>query len=334
MAHLTLEVDRDGMIVEAVPCAACNTPLQGERASGLCPGCGDPVAHSLLGRAVARLDGSGQVAEPVMCDTCGYVLQGVAPDGACPECHAPVGASLEGNLLRYADRGWLKKVRDGLMLYVVGIGVAILMSVSSMVIGMAIPDPAIKVVAGIAAMLVMGGFLVPAIWFVTAPDPDIDLSLQRRGGANLARVLVIPQFVLAVPGAYLSGIASTPTAQINAALIQLPLSVIGMLVTIGTLLHFKELARRVVDEKLVSWSWTILWLYVASTALAIIGGALLLVVGATAGNAGGGAMVVTGFGALLACAGGLVSLVTLVWMIILIFRLRSYFARAAKMAEA
>lgn len=341
MAHVLLQVDHEGRILDDVPCSACDMSLKGENAGGYCPNCGGVIALSLLGRAVAHVDRSGQIDEPVCCQTCGHALVGVEPDGVCPECHIPVGPTLETNLLRYANARWVKGVSDGLMLYFISMALNLLLTIGNAVFGMVMKnDPGLRVIVGITVTLVMGIFSTIAIWWVTSPDPDTPLPLQKRGGANLARLLVIPLYVLSVPGVYFTSAATTQAAQMQASLISMPIGLLMVAVSAGLLLHFGQLARRVVDEKLERWSRIVLWLTVIGSITAIVGGSIamasMLAAGITPGVAGapapsGAAMVGLAVGGCSGCTGGITNLVALVWMIVLIFSLRQHFARAVKL---
>ncbi len=340
MAHVLLHVDHEGQILDDVPCSTCDMPLKGANAGGYCPNCGAVIALSLLGRAVTHLDGQGKIAEPVACATCGYPLIGVDPAGACPECHGPVGPALEMDLLRYANPRWLKGVSDGLMLYFISMILNLLLTIGNAVFGIIWKnDPGLRTIVGISVTVVMGIFSTIAIWWVTSPDPDTPLPLQKRAGANLARLLVIPQFALALPGIYFTNAASTPTGQMQAGLISLSIGLIGLAVSAGMLLHFGQLARRAVDERLERWARIILWLSVGGMLVGMIGGAVamasLVASGmATPGGApgatspSGGAFIGMFAGGLTACSGALAGLVGLVWLIVFIFSLRTHFARA------
>jgi len=346
MAHELLQIDVDGRILEDVPCSSCNAPLKGENAGGYCSNCGAVNALSLLGRAGVHTDAQGKIAEPVVCLNCAYPLIGVDPTGVCPECHSPVGPALEASLLRYGNPRWLKKVNDGLLLYFIAMMVAIGLAFGNMGLGIALKnDPALRTIIGMSTTLVMGIFMIIAVWWVTAPDPDTPLPLQKRGGANLARLLIVPQFALSLPSIYFTNAATTPAGQMQAGLISMPIQLIGLLVSVGIVLHLIQLARRAVDEKLERWGKIILWLSIGGTLLAILGGSIvmasMLASGMTAGGggAGGGAtapsgsailgLAVGGFGG---CIGSLIALVAMIWLAVLIFKLRAHYGMASKIA--
>lgn len=70
-------------------------------------------------------------AEPLTRDTpcihCGYNLRGLAAGGQCPECGHAIAESLRGDLLRFANPDWLRKVRLGITVQLVGIVISLVM---------------------------------------------------------------------------------------------------------------------------------------------------------------------------------------------------------------
>ena len=61
-------------------------------------------------------DQAGWVRTDRPCRRCGANLRGQHVGGRCQQCGEPVGASVYGDLLAYADPGWLGTVRAGLRL--------------------------------------------------------------------------------------------------------------------------------------------------------------------------------------------------------------------------
>ncbi len=340
VAYEPLHVDRDGHILEDIPCSGCNRSLKGAVASGWCPDCGETIALSVVGRAVCRLDDQGRLLESLRCSSCGYDLRGIDPASACPECHVPVGQSLEGNLLRYGDYHWIKKVGDGLLLYIVALAIAVALGIGAGVLRIFIKDPAVVSLVTMATSVISGLFMIVAIWWITAPDPHTPITAQQRRGANMARLLIIPQVIAAGALGVLGAFATSSQGQVLVMLFQVPIIILAVFVGVGLLMHMREMARRVVDDKLANWARTIIF-------LTIIGnGLLMLSMGAIAGTAlvtgspmpapgqqpASGMLLASIAGGLGSCTGGLIGLIATIWMIVLIFKLRKYFTSAAKVA--
>lgn len=342
MAYEILHVDREGRIIDELPCSACGHSLRGQSAGAACPGCGETIALSTLGRAVCRVDERGLLDESLRCSTCGYDLRGIDPAGACPECHVPVGQSLEGNLLRYGDPRWTKKVADGLVLYVIALVLAIVLGIGAALLRIFIQDAAVIALVTIVAQVVSGVFSIIALWWATAPDPDTPLTAQNRMGANIVRLCVVPAIVGGAAVGAASPFATSQQGQLIAMMFQVPVGLLNLAVAIGLLLHLGELARRVVDEKLASWARTILWLNVIGAVLGI--GALIIIFSASLatglplpspGQQPAGAMLGAGIASgAIGCLGILLTIIATIWIIVLLFKLRRYFTAASRAASA
>ncbi len=77
------------------------------------------MGHAETISPVLPLDSSGRIAAPLPCVHCGQLLQGLSPEGACPECGKPVSDSTRADRLVFADIGWLRRLRWGIMLLLV-----------------------------------------------------------------------------------------------------------------------------------------------------------------------------------------------------------------------
>lgn len=72
------------------------------------------------------LDADGRVCVDLSCLKCGYNLRSLANDGKCPECGLLVTHSVRGDLLKYSDRTWVRRLATGAALLLAGvIGLAI-----------------------------------------------------------------------------------------------------------------------------------------------------------------------------------------------------------------
>lgn len=72
-----------------------------------------------------------EITHDVPCIHCGYNLRGLTPGGMCPECGNPIAESLRGDLLRYANSKWLRRVQWGLAIAIFSVGIDIVLQFSA-----------------------------------------------------------------------------------------------------------------------------------------------------------------------------------------------------------
>jgi hypothetical protein len=68
------------------------------------------------------------------CLTCGYNVRSLPTAGKCPECGAPVANSLRGVLLRYSAPDYVARLRRGILLVEVAIGLEILFKIVMVIV--------------------------------------------------------------------------------------------------------------------------------------------------------------------------------------------------------
>ena len=84
------------------------------------PGSRSQEPHRERGEAVSA-DHAAQAAAPyeiqedTPCLACGYNLRGLSSDWRCPECGTAIGRSLHGNLLRFAQPQYVRKLARGVI---------------------------------------------------------------------------------------------------------------------------------------------------------------------------------------------------------------------------
>ncbi len=104
-------------------------------------------------------------AEPLTRDTpcihCGYNLRGLVPGGMCPECGHAIDESLRGDLLRFANPNWLRRVRLGvrLQLWVIGLDFVLSAVSNAQVIGLSIKPNEFQVARWAPILLAIWGAL-------------------------------------------------------------------------------------------------------------------------------------------------------------------------------
>jgi hypothetical protein len=130
-----------------------------------------PIAEPVAGAPAA-------FTTDLACVVCGYNLRGLMPGGRCPECGSPVDRSVHGNLLRYADRGWLEKLLLGVRLMLWGLLLSVLTNVGSnaAVLAGMYPPRAFFIIVG---SFVSGLGLAVAI-LLTTEEPRVALSDEKE----------------------------------------------------------------------------------------------------------------------------------------------------------
>ena len=105
-------------------CSRCGENLRGLELKAACRRCGLGVGYTFN---VGLVDeGTLTIREDCACVHCDYNLRTLALRSVCPECGRPVMDSLSGADLRFADPGWLERVRDGTTLILLGMGLPVL----------------------------------------------------------------------------------------------------------------------------------------------------------------------------------------------------------------
>jgi hypothetical protein len=118
-----------------------------------------------------RVDAAGRIDQDVPCLECRYNLRGLDPAGRCPECGHGNAQSLRGDYLHFSDRAWLKRLRLGAALVVVGGPIWLLRVLHDD------PPRAGEFIRYLPPLLVALGS-----WLATAPEPR-----GRREGFSCAR---------------------------------------------------------------------------------------------------------------------------------------------------
>ena len=114
---------------------------------------------------------AGAIESDLPCHSCGYNLRGLSLDGRCPECNLEVATSARGDLLRYADPTWMRKLADGAEYMVWG---------------------AAAMVAGLVLIPVGGLIVLYSVWLITAPEPNVMIE----GGGKTRRAVVRTGFAV------------------------------------------------------------------------------------------------------------------------------------------
>jgi hypothetical protein len=117
---------------------------------------------------------AGQVVvDNIPCRKCAYNLRTLSVTGVCPECGTPVGVSIYGDLLKYSDPAWVRKLGQGAFYILLGIFVVIATVLLTVVLGAArILSPPANEMFGHLLNLVGSVLTLIGSWLLTEPDPS------------------------------------------------------------------------------------------------------------------------------------------------------------------
>jgi hypothetical protein len=276
------------------------------------------------------LDETGTICTDLACRRCAYNLRGLNPAGRCPECGTPVGLSCHGDLLRFADPGWLDTLARGTSFILWGVLVAILVGVGGGILAGALGTRALGTVLGIAGGLVG----LYGAWLVTSPDPSgigEDRYVSDRRFVRLAllagvlsQVLQLVKYAVDIP-------QELEVALIGFYVAAALVSLVGEFVKLR---YFQKLALRIPELGLASQAKTLRWAMAFSLgAVVLFSGIMALLAVATPGGprAIGGPLMAVG------CVVGIAAIayfVVGVMILVLVYRLGKSFRLQAATARA
>ena len=137
-------------------------------------------------RHVPMVGEDGTVAGDFPCHHCGYDLTTLGVNDKCPECGTVVRASVRGNVLKYSDPAWLRRVATGVRwMGKSGVAAAILC-----VVWMLVFRSALEPLATLGLFLAVGAFIRGA-WDATTPDPSGIDEVRCARLSTLARSLLL-----------------------------------------------------------------------------------------------------------------------------------------------
>ena len=122
----------------------------------------------------------GTICDDVACHKCGYDLRTLRADARCPECGEAVRASIRGEMLIYADPGWVMRLSRGAAGILIGVAAVIIGPLAERLIG-------IVLMQAVVFLGTISGLV--GVWMLTEPDPS-GVGEDRYGGTRrLARWL-------------------------------------------------------------------------------------------------------------------------------------------------
>jgi hypothetical protein len=267
---------------------------------------------------------------------CGYNLRGLREDGRCPECGHPITDSTRGDVLRYADRGWLGKLRFGTTLKLVNVLIVLVLIVAVVILRIMGAPPALHAIA----VAVGGAFGLWAAFLITAQEPRLE---GREDPVSLRR-LVRACAIFAFAGNVLqhaAALSDKPSLQSILGIVGVVLAITGIVQTFGELVYYRRFARRIPAPTLVRWTTIIQWGLPICLLLMSAGATVAaLTIGVVAGPATAAAKPPTTLPTALlitapfACIGLIGTIVFSIWWFILLLNYRKEFEAAARGLES
>lgn len=221
------------------------------------------------------------------CLACGYNLKGLSVFGRCPECGASVERSLRGNLLQFADPGYVKRLHLGAIIVVLSAGLPLLGGVIVFAGQIAIAQfqgdsttgvgsEALHLLAPILEFVGSGAALL-GWWLFSEPDPaqvgEDDGEKTRRWLRVMLVVLIasaLAQLVVALlPGAArnLNAAAGNPfsSGMGTTVLILLGVQFLSALVKATMMciaaMYIRVIAKRIPSYGIESFAKVLVWLF-------------------------------------------------------------------------
>ena len=266
----------------------------------------------------------------VPCIHCGYNLRGLVPGGMCPECGHAIDEALRGDLLRFANPDWLRKLRLGIALQLWGIGLGIILG---------------AIGGGLVAGGVIGPQFIPWVQFIgiaiglwgtfalTTREPREALQDE---GASVRTVLRTTACLN--PVAHMMHICADLIPDVALQVAGIVGVFLGPLQNVFFLVYLRRLAARVPDDKLYRSSSRLIYVGAVCYGLFAAAAAYMFVQfnagalpppGAAAGGPPVLPMVLTGVMGVL----GLVLLVLFLWYVRLLSKYRKVLAEQVRLAE-
>lgn len=263
------------------------------------------------------------------CRQCGYNVRGLAPGGVCPECGRRVALSLRGDLLRYSQPRWVRKLQRGVELLLLDVGLAMLAGGIGRVVGLTAwgKGNALLLTQMLHLAAAFLGFV--GSWWLTEPDPggvgEDDYGRIRK----LIRVTLLLGAAQSVYNLIITRAGATqPWALMSIQVINFALQIAAIVGLLATLQYLRRLSMRIPDLDIAGRARFLMYALGACCGVLKIAQAVLLLIG----RFGGPAPVTIVIGSLTGAA-GLALVVFLVMGLFLLFNLRARFLEQAAMAE-
>lgn len=207
--------------------------------------------------------GAIEGTDELLCIDCGYNLHGIDPSRDCPECGTPVASTMRGDLLRYADAGWLDRLRRGSQL----IAISIVIGLIGAAVGMAIAagDPMFGTIAGWVVDLISTGLWIAGLFYVTTPEPRAN-PLIHDEPVTLRRVMRVCA-LLTLVGTVINAIWPYAGFTLDLVVVYglgVGTTIASVVAFLGLFVYFRRLARRIPDRRLARDATVVMWGFIIS----------------------------------------------------------------------
>jgi hypothetical protein len=229
-------------------------------------------------------DGRAVVGRDLPCVRCGYQLRGLPVEGKCPECGGEVRRSLMGDLLMFADAGYVRVLRIGAMLAEAGIVIALVaifggMGVLFLSLAADYGSGVFEVVsvAASAGVLLFGLLSLVGWWMLTWSDPA---RLGRDTGVTARKMVRCGVVLTAVGwiGAAVFG-AAAARAMVSPVVFLPSLNVLSLTGVVGVVLqlfggasYMRHMAERVRAPVIGKAARHVRYLTIATLCVGMVGG--------------------------------------------------------------
>lgn len=277
---------------------------------------------------------AGVVTADLPCRKCSYNLRGLSLEGRCPECGAAVGLSVQGDLLRYSDPTWVRKLQRGAKFIVYGVVVIVLGVIAGVILGMSggIGSRSQVLLTGLVGLLGYG-LIVVGSWLLTEPDPS-GIGEDQYGTSRKIIRIALAVGVLNMFLDFVTNLSPVPPGVFTLLqVLQFAFGIVGIVGLFAQLQYLKKIALRIPDAQLAGRAHFLTYAIAISYGLLLL---LALVMAVVASNLAAGGGGPGGGVAAFGCGLGIVALVVLVFFIMylmLIERLGKRFGDEAAVAE-
>lgn len=164
------------------------------------------------------------------CRNCAYNLRTLPTSGVCPECATPVAVSLKSDLFRFSNPGWIKQLRLGAGLVVIGV-FSELISIWS---GNSILNS-----FGIILFTVGGILNLVGTNLLVLPDPSGIGEEKLSGWRSAVKILTVAIAIQLPVSAFAFEFTVSPSVRMTIRLVNLlgQLTALGLFAVVGGYLH-------------------------------------------------------------------------------------------------